>query len=140
MKRGACAALTLCLLLLTGCGARRQGLPSDPVIFTRGEFYTEVLDSPYTTVEHGGKVFLPYGSIRPKGPFRDLGYAFGDCLGYVEGDENDRIFALKGSSTEEWLVAFYENGEMEQPLVYRELGVLRAETPDCVESLGWEWE
>ena len=133
------AALAMCLLL-TACGSLRQPLPEDPVVFTRGEYFKEGLDSPYSTVEHEGKVFLPYGSIRPKGPFRSVAYAFGDCLGYVEGDTNDRLYVLKGSSPEEWLISFYENGMMEMPLVYREVNVPRAETPDCVESLGWEWE
>lgn len=142
MRRKVCVALALCFLLglLAGCGARRQGLPEEPIVFQRGEYDTEGLDSPYVTVEHNGKVFLPYGSIRPKGLLRDMSYAFGDCLGYVEGDKNDRLYALKGSSTEEWLIAFYENGEMEMPLVYRELGVPKEETPECVESLDWEWE
>ncbi len=139
MKRALCIALAALILALAGCGARRQGLPAEPILFQRGEYFVEGLDSPYPTVEHEGKVFLPYGSIRPRGLFRDLGYAFGDCLGYAEGDTNDRIYALKGSSAEEWLVAFYENGMMEMPLVYREINVPRADTPDCVESLGWEW-
>ena len=142
MKRNVCGALTLCLLLglLAGCGAKRQGLPAEPVIFQKGEFCPAGEESGYVTVEHDGKTFILYGSIRPKGALRDLSYAFGDCLGYVEGDENDRIFALKGSSAEEWLIESYQGGIMDQPMVLREIGTRGSgPLPDSVESFGYEY-
>ena len=138
MKKRACAALALCTLLLIGCGSKLPPLPDDPVIFQRGEINPEGEDTGYVTVEHDGKVFVPYGILRGRGLFRDVSYAFGDCLGCMGDGSYAKIYALAGQSPEEWLIDFYEGGEMEQPMVYRELGTLGGPVPECVESLEYE--
>lgn len=142
MRRKICIALVLCTMCaaLAGCGAKRQPLPTEPVIFQKGEFCPPGEESGYATVEYDGKRFILYGGIRPRGPLRDLSYAFGDCLGHVEGDENERIFALKGCSPDEWLIEYYEGGIMEQPMVMREIGTRGGSSlPDSVESFGYEY-
>ena len=133
MRRTICLVLAavLCAVALAGCGNGRKPLPANPVIFTQGQYVPEGEDTGYTTLENEGKVFIPYGSIRPAGPMRDLSYAYGDCLGYVSGDENDRLYALSDDPNGAWLIRFYENGIMEQPMVFREL----CDTGDVPESV-----
>lgn len=62
-----------------------------------------------------------YGGIKSKGIFDSLDYAFDKCLGYVDNDKADRIYSLKGQSTDEWLIEYYTKGFMEQPIIYREI-------------------
>ena len=68
---------------------------------------------------------------------RDLSYAYGDCLGYVKGDENERVYALKDA--EGWIITFYEGGMMEQPMVWREIGDT-GDVPESVEAFEEETE
>ena len=126
MKRTICLILAavLCAAVLTGCGNGRKPLPDEPLIFSRTEAEVpqgaDGSDLP-AMLEGGGRIYVPYGFIRPRGPLGDLSYAYGDCLGYVAGDENDRLYALRDDDTGKWLIEFYENGIMEQPMVWREL-------------------
>ena len=138
MKRAAWAALLLtAVLVIAGCGAKRQSLPDDPVIFRRGEYLWEGAVTPDPTVEIDGRTYIPYAAIRPR-LFGDVNYAFGDCLGYVEGDERDRIYALKDAPAEQWLIEYYEDAIVEQPIVLREADTRGIEIPWSVKSLGWE--
>ena len=138
MKRIICLVLAavLCGAVLAGCAVRigngREPLPENPAVFTQGQYIPEGEDTGYTTLENGGKVFIPYGNIRPAGPMRDLSYAYGDCLGYVSGDENDRVYALSDDPNGAWLIRFYEGGMMEVPMVFRELNDAGA-VPESVE-------
>ena len=123
MRRIICLLLAavLCAGLLAGCGSGRKPLPENPAVFTQGQYVPEGEDTGYTTLENEGKVFIPYGLVRAAGPMRDLSYAYGDCLGYVSGDENERLYALSDDPGGAWIISFYENGIMEQPMVWREL-------------------
>lgn len=62
-----------------------------------------------------------YGCIKSKGFSGDLSYAYGKCLGYVDDNEFDRIYELKNESTDKWLIEYYTNGIMEEPIVLREI-------------------
>lgn len=132
MKRILCLVLglVLCAAVAAGCGNGRMPLPENPAVFTQGTHRAENGEE-YATIENDGKVFIPYGLVRAAGPMRDLSYAYGDCLGYVKGDENDRIYALSDNPDGTWLIRFYENGMMEQPMVWRALG----DTGDVPESV-----
>ena len=139
MKKVICMILAavLCAGVLAGCAVRigtgRQPLPENPAVFTLGEYVPEGEDTGYTVLQNDGKVFLPYGTIRPAGPMRDLSYAYGDCLGYVEGDTNDRVYALSDDPGEAWLIRFYEGGIMEVPMVFREVNDT-GPVPESVEA------
>lgn len=115
----------LCVGVLAGCSVRlgngRKPLPANPAVFTLGEYVPEGENSGYTVLQNDGKVYVPYGNIRSAGPMRDISYAYGDCLGYVEGDTNDRVYALSDDPGDAWIIRFYEGGIMEVPMVYREV-------------------
>ena len=122
--------LTAGLFSLTACYSPTDDLPDDPIVFRSGE--TTVDGESYVTVEHNGKVYIPYGTIKSRG-FGDLSYAYGDCLGYVGDNESDLIYALAGESTDEWLIEYLYSGLMDQPMVFRAISAAGNNIPDCVE-------
>ena len=128
------------IFILTGCEGKVYDLPDNPIVFESGELNTDRNDE-YITIEHNGKVYIMYGEIKSKGLFSDLSYAFGECLGYVGVDESDRIYALAGESTDEWLIEYYYSGLMDPPpVVLREISAKGSDNiPDCVEPFGYNY-
>ena len=122
--------LTAGLFSLTACYSPTDDLPDDPIVFQFGE--TIIDNEEYVTLEHDGKVYIPYGMIKPR-RFGGLSYAYGDCLGYVGDDEADLVYALTGESTDEWLIEYYYSGLMDQPMVFREISASGDKIPNCVE-------
>lgn len=109
-------SLLFCLVF-TGCGNNRQDLPKNPVIFNETE-----IDWNWA-IENDWKYYLAYSTIKPKWIIWDFNYAFWDCLWYVGDDKNDRIYELNGESADEWLIKYYVNGEMEMPMILREISI-----------------
>lgn len=122
------------VLLLTGCGSKLSELPKDPVSYQIGTIQSKDKKESYTTLVNDGKYFIAYGNIKP-GFLNDNSYAFGNCLGYVGGEQDLRIYELKGSSKDEWIIEYQINGEMSQPMVFREAGVKTDKIPDSVEPI-----
>jgi hypothetical protein len=68
----------------------------------------------------------------------------------VWDDSNDRIYELSGESTDEWLIKYYVNGEMEIPTILREItikdekyipeSVEWAPEEDTPEVISWDGE
>ena len=131
MKTAKYAALFLlaaCLLcLLAGCGGVIVDLPDEPLVFEMVE--REGVDS--VVLKNGDAEYAIYGSIKSRCLF-DLTYAFGECIGYVSGDSNDRLFELNGEKRSEWLIRYYVNGVMDQPVVLRRLPPGEEAVPECV--------
>lgn len=109
-------SLLFCLLF-AGCGNNRQALPENPIIFNETEIDW------HWTIENDWKYYFAYSTIKPKWVIWDFNYAFWDCLWYVWDDSNDRIYELSGESTDEWLIKYYINGEMEIPTILREISI-----------------
>ena len=108
------------LILLSGCSTSKiKDLPKDPIEFKRGMIATEDEEEYYTTIEHDDKKYIMYSSLVTKN--NSYYYAFGDCLGFVDNDTNDRIYKLKGEDSDKWLINYYVNGEMEEPVVLKEV-------------------
>lgn len=137
MKKLFCAGLSLMcgLTLLTGC-KRIPDLPDDPIVFKTGEYvaaYAVNEEIKVSSIENGDKTYLTFGVINAK-KGGDYTYAFGDCLGYVDDDKSTRIYALEGESPDEWLIEYYVDGEMENPVVLKAVGA-KSSTPDSVNPL-----
>ncbi len=115
------------ICLLSGCGGVIVDLPEEPLVFEMTE--REGVNS--VILKNGDAEYAIYGKIKSRGLF-DLSYAFGDCIGYVSGDKNDRLFELKGESRSEWLIRYYVNGVMDQPVVLRRLPPGQETVPACV--------
>jgi len=120
--------LWICLLF-TGCFNNRQGLSENPIIFNETE-----IDWNWA-IENDWKYYLAYSTIKPKWVIWDFNYAFWNCLWYVGDDENDRIYELNGESADEWLIGYYVNGEMEMPMILKEISISNESyIPESVEE------
>ena len=131
--------LWICLLF-TGCFNNRQDLPKNPIVFNETE-----IDWNWA-IENDWKYYLAYSTIKPKWVISDFNYAFWDCLWYVGDDKNDRIYELNGESSDEWLINYYVNGEMEIPTILRWISTSNESyIPESVEEPEedipeWWWE
>ena len=114
--------ILLCLFIITGCTTKSSNkeLPDNPIEFKRGMISTDDSDEYYPTIEYEDNKFIMYGSLKTKDG-NSYDYAFGPCLGFVDNDQNDRVFELKGESKDKWLISYYVNGEMEEPIVLKEV-------------------
>lgn len=137
-----CWVLIIGFLFLTGCQNKLEKLPDNPIIFETGVLNVQNEDTGYRTIEYDDKVYIIYGGIQPKGFLRNVSYAYGECLGYVEDDESDRIYALADASTDEWLIEYNIEGFMENPAILREITTKESsEIPASVESFEYDyWE
>lgn len=105
-------SLLFCLVF-AGCGNNRQALLENPIIFNETEIDW------HWAIENDWKYYFAYSTIKSKWAIWDFNYAFWDCLWYVWDDKNDRIYELSGESSDEWLIKYYVNGEMEIPTILR---------------------
>ena len=110
-------SLLICSTLVAGCGNNKQALPENPIIFSETEIDW------HWAIENDWKYYFAYSTIKPKWVIWDFNYAFWDCLWYVWDDSNDRIYELSGESSDEWLIKYYVNGEMETPTILREITI-----------------
>ena len=115
-------------LCLTAC--RIPDLPDDPIVFSKCTVQNTPDDS-YIGIEWDGRTYVMYGALKN-------GVKYGECLGYIEGDENDRIYTVEECPAEQYLINFYVHGEMEQAVVLRELGTKGSSAPDIADAYGYE--
>ena len=137
-------SLLICGTLVAGCGNNKQALPENPIIFNETEIDW------HWAIENDWKYYFAYSTIKPKWVIWDFNYAFWDCLWYVWDDSNDRIYELSGESSDEWLIKYYVNGEMETPTILREItikdekyipeSVEWAPEEDTPEVISWDGE
>ena len=67
----------------------------------------------YVSIVYGDKTYVPYGPVS----------AFADCgeqIGYMDGNENDKVYEVKGYSVDEWIVTALPH---DPAMLYREISV-----------------
>ena len=131
MKHYTGICMLMAALCLTGCGEDRYALPDDPVIFREGHFVNP--DDPedtFATREWDGRTYILFGIEKNS-------THFGKCLGYVEGDENNRIFAAEGLPETDYLIEYYTAGVMEQAVYLRCIDTQGDPVPEQLESYGY---
>ena len=74
---------------------------------------TVVVDYAYITIDD--KVFVPFAAVDNADR--------GNWIGIVDGDENNRIYEYKDYSSNEWIISFYNSGEMDGSMLMREQSV-----------------
>lgn len=130
---------SLLLLPLTGCSRIDYSLPEHPTRFVSGTFTNP--DNPedqYASIEYQGRTYIFYdGGL--KGILR--GSDVKRCLGYLvredhPEDQNDRVYLLTEDPDANYLMTFYVNGEMENPLFYRATDTVgqNIKTPSCIDE------
>ena len=134
-KYPAAAVLLLSAVCLTGCGKERYALPDDPVVFESAEFVNP--DDPedrFRSVEWDGRTYIMFGIEKNR-------THFGKCLGYVKGDEDQRIFAAENLPETDYLIEYHTAGIMEQAVYLRCTDTKGEPAPEQLESYGFAfWE
>lgn len=98
--------LSLALMaLLTACAAP-QG---ETVVFQ------PVDRDGYQAILWEGREYVPFCPFSPQ--------ARGTCLGYLEGNEDEQLYAWADHSEEEWLILYLNSGLMNDTMLLREVGV-----------------
>lgn len=80
------------------------------------------------TLQLNDKIFVPFTVVTPAD--------CGNQIGFVGNDSKDKIYGYKNLSSDEWIIEYYESGEMDVPMLYREQNV--DDIPDGISS-DYEW-
>ena len=134
-RYSAAAVLLIPALCLTSCGKDRYALPDHPAVFETGEFINP--DDPedrFCSVEWEGRTYIMFGIEKNR-------THFGKCLGYVKGDEDQRIFAAENLPETDYLIEYHTAGIMEQAVYLRCTDTKGEPAPEQLESYGYPfWE
>lgn len=119
MKKQIILAATIALLLVA-CGGNKK--PNDLLA------YSSSTNDDYTYVTIEDKVFIPFTPVANTDR--------GDWIGIVDGDDNNRIYEYKDYSSDEWVISFYNSGEMDISMLMREESI--TDYPEGITS-EYEW-
>ncbi len=108
-------SLSLMIILFSLCACSKQEL---------ADMTTELHDG-YVAILWEDKTYVPYCAIAKTD--------CGEQIGIVDGDKDDRIYAYKGHSTDEWIINAYA---MDSAMLCREISV--TDIPDGLQS-EYEW-
>jgi len=151
MKNVTIVVIMICLAVLSGCTKKTlPNLPSDAVAFEMGTFIDENHDdASFATIEYGGRIYIPYGTINNK-----YGHnCIESCVGYIIQDEHSssvtglentdrRIYTLLGDADHSFLMDFDDSVKlMNQPTFFRAIDTSGQdiERPDYIDPLGYEF-
>lgn len=84
--------------------------------------------SEYIEIIWGNRVYVPFCAINNN--------QRGKQIGIVDENKNDQVYEYKNYSTDEWIISFYESGEMDASMLMKEVNV--TEIPNGLES-EYEW-
>lgn len=79
----------------------------------------------YTAILWEGREYVPWGAVSG---------GRGKQIGYVDGDEKDKVFAYAGQSPDQWIINAYEH---DSAMLYREKSV--AEVPEELGDSEYPW-
>ena len=82
----------------------------------------------YMSILYEGREYVPFCAIDPR--------CRGDYLGYMEEDEDDRVYEFEGYSGQEWIINYLDSGLMNDCMLYKEISV--TESPEGLSS-EYEW-
>lgn len=125
-------------VMLSGCSLLDQDkgalvLPPNPQSFE--QVYCE--DTGSTDIEVNGRNYSYFGTVKESFSNDSIR----ECLGYVDGDKNMRVYTLYDDPYDNYIMVKYINGIMEQPQFLRATDTLHKDvfTPSYIESLGYEF-
>lgn len=106
------------LLLFSGCaalqtfGEKAPDLPDNAQSFTK--YDPDSCSLMFMNVN--GRTYAPFGTLNGKLDNSSLR----ECLGYVDGDKNDRVYTLYEEPYDNYLVTKNVGGFMDQPVFWRD--------------------
>ena len=130
--------LLICgVMMMSGCSLLDQDkgalmLPPNPMSFE--QVYDE--DTGDTTIDVNGRTYSLFGTVKDKVSNDSIR----DCLGYLDGDRNTRIYTLYEDPYDNFIMVKVINGIMDQPVFYRATDTRLQDifAPSYIESLGYE--
>jgi hypothetical protein len=120
MKKVLLMFLTI-MMILSICACSKQEV-ADMANMT-----TEDKDG-YVAIIWDERTYVPYTAISKS-----------DCgkqIGIIDDDEYDKVYEYKGYSSDMWIAEIYISGEMDSPMLFREINV--TDIPEGLES-EYEW-
>lgn len=134
----------ICILTLVGCNQTKYPeLPQDAIAFDMGEYIDKDDDeASYATIEYGGRIYIPYGTIGKTFHETDVD----SCIGYLvqdgEKDTDQRIYTLVDDIECNYLMDYYVGDSfMNQPCFWRAIDTKGKEitTPEYIDSLEYQY-
>lgn len=95
------------MVVLSACGAEKK--------YEKLQEYTSGTNDNYAYIAIDDKIFVPFVAVDNNNR--------GEWIGIVDGDENDRIYEYKDHSPDEWIISYYESGEMDGSMLMKEQNV-----------------
>ena len=136
MKLYKIAAIVLSgAILLSGCNLKKNPVYDLPAGARNYEQkYYE--DQDESLIEIDGRTYSFFGTLRGKMSDDSIR----DCVGYLDGDKNTRIYRLMDDPYDNYIMVKNMEGIMEQPSFYRAMDTRQKDilTPSYIESLGYE--
>ncbi len=137
MKKTIAAALMSAVFLMSGCSLLNGSkealeLPPNPKSFD--QVYDE--DTGDTTIKVNGKTYSYYGRLNGKISNESIR----ECLGYVDGDRDTRIYSLAEDPYDNYIMVKHVNGIMDQPEFLRAFDTRQKDifTPSYIKPAGYE--
>jgi len=114
-------------LLMTACGSSNA---EEKIIedVSGLDNYISGDNGQYVYVTLNDKVFVPYTTVSNS--------ERGKQIGIVNGDSKNQIYEYKDYSTDEWIINYYDSGEMDGSMLMREENI--SNFPDGLES-EYDW-
>lgn len=120
MKKYFFNIIIMAMLVLSACGTEKKP--------DKLQTYTSGTNDDYAYITIDDKVFVPFVAVDNADR--------GNWIGIVDGDENNRIYEYKDYSSNEWIISFYNSGEMDGSMLMREQSVKKY--PDNLTS-EYDW-
>ncbi len=105
MKRGLLVVLAVAVMSITACSHKDINYAN----------YTSRDEDGLRVVITGDKVFIPLAAVDNT----DRGIQ----IGIVDGDVKDQIYEYKDHNQDEWIIEYYDSGEMDSSMLCRERSV-----------------
>ena len=136
-KKTFAAALLSAVMLMSGCSllsGNKEALKLPPNPRSHDQIYDE--DTGDTTIKVNGKTYSYYGRLNGK----ISNDSIRECLGYVGGDKDTRIYTLYEDPYDNYIMVKHVNGIMDQPEFLRATDTRQKDifTPAYIKPAGYE--
>ena len=108
MKKISLIIGVIALMTLISCGMKNTALEKHGNLLN----YHSGANDDYSFVSIDERVYIPFSTIDNSDR--------SEWIGIVDGDENNRIYEYKDYDSDDWIISFYNSGEMDSSMLMRE--------------------